>query len=553
MSVAHAFMQSERVSAVRSKSLFICLFLFMSCSNNDASNEQRPTGNDSISLEFHRISSTGLDPIQVVATINKKGIPSAGLTPSVSLTKGSLSAISDNGDGSYTFTITPTETGEYPVTVSYADISVTRTPIVLMSVHADWDQPMSVPGYVNTEGYEDGVTITPDGEYLFVQTGPQYFSGLFVMQASRANGGCGGATSRLTPNRCNHPWIDNTIGPYVAPERPGFFDGRYSGTTILHNANSWGIGVDQSPNYAISTMFYGFKRQSDGTFKEPFYVAFNDLNDGIVGPFGLSFMMNGDGTATTLFTFNDPTDPDKVDFDNDGIDDAESYFDVYKTRITLGQNNNLGDFVYSGTPETPPVRGTIFNSTLVDFGKTGLDGIAGTQGNSHLYAPGGIVKSIWIDDEFDQIGVGDSRDISVHILTSGDLDNGTWAKVTLPSNINGAEPNHEIQPFFDGNGLYFALTIKNVRNHEIFYSAYSGTHDQAGYSNNANWATPVRIVEIDTAVTTPGRIISLGEPTIGVYNGETYLYFVYVLVRAIDTQGTLIADVNLQAGFMKKK
>jgi len=534
--------------------IVVSLLLLLACSKKDAQpiDEQLPAA-DSISLEFHRISSAGLDPIQVIATISQNGVPSSGLSPSVTLTKGSISSITDNNDGSYTFIITPTETGEYPVTVSYANASITRTPLVLMEVHVDWDQPMSVPGYVNTEGYEDGVTITPDGEYLFVQTGPQYFSGLFVMLASRANGGCGGALSRLIPDRCNHPWIDNTIGPYTAPERPDFFDGRYSGTTILHNANSWGVGIEDAPNYPISTMFYGFKRQLDGTFKEPFYVAFNDVNDALIGPFGLSFMMNGDGTATTLFTFNDPTDPDMVDFDNDGMDDGESFFDVYQTTITLGQNNNLGDFVFSGVTGTLPVRGSSFNSTLVNFGKTGLDGIAGTQGNSHLYAPGGVVKSIWIDDEFDDIGVGDSRDISVHILTSGNLNNGTWIKVTLPSNINGAEPNHEIQPFFDGNGLYFALTIKDVRNHEIYYSAYSGTHDQAGYSNNANWATPIRILEIDTAVTTLGAIISMGEPTIGVYNGETYLYFVYAYVRAMDPIGPNLVDVNLQAGFIKKK
>ena len=87
--------------------------------------------------------------------------------------------------------------------------------------------------------------------------------------------------------------------------------------------------------------------------------------------FGLSFMMNGDGTATTLFTLNDLTDPDMVDFDGNGTDDAESYFDVYTSQVIMGQNNILGSFVFSGTRGTHPVRGTEFNSELVNFGKIG--------------------------------------------------------------------------------------------------------------------------------------------------------------------------------------
>ncbi len=544
------------------KFFILSLILLSSCKSSKNEEVQTPTPtpkptppvqiNYEISLAFNRLETTGLDNIQVVASITRNGTLTSGLSPSITATKGSLSSVTDNGNGTYTATLTPTSTGEYPVTVTYDSVSITRTPIVLADVHSDWGQPISVPGYVNTDGYEDGVTVTPDGEYLFVQTGPHYFSGIFVMQVARASGGCGGATSRLTPTRCNHDWIDNLIGSYTAPERPGFFDGRFNGNTLLHNSNSWNIANDASPNYALSTMFYGFKRQADGTFKEPFYVAFDDDNDALINPYGMSFLMNGDGTALMTFTFNDPTDPDMVDFDGDGNDDAESYFDVYHTTINLGQNNSLGEFVYSGTPGSHPVRGTTFNSSLVNFGKTGINGIAGTQGNSHLFKNSGSLNSIWIDDEFDTLGSDDSRDLSVHVLTSGNINSGTWTKVKLPSNVNQAEPYHEIQPYFNGQVLYFTRSQSGTTNPEVFYSTYSGSYDASGYGTNGNWGTPIKILASDTD-NSIGNIVSVGEPTEAVYNGETYLYFVYAVVRASDPQGTGVLDYNLQAGFIKKK
>jgi hypothetical protein len=129
-------------------------------------------------------------------------------------------------------------------------------------------------------------------------------------------GGCG--DDRLIPERCTHPWLDNTIEPYCGPERPGFLNNWFSGPTNLHNADSWGLGVDKSPIFAPSTMIYGFKRQTNGRFAEPFYF-FYDENDAIVNESGLSLMPHGDGS-----------------------DDVQSLHDVYTSEINLGQNNILG-------------------------------------------------------------------------------------------------------------------------------------------------------------------------------------------------------------------
>ncbi len=485
-----------------------------------------------IELAFSRIDNApGLDPFTVTATLLKDGTPTAGLQPTVQLQRGSHNGISDLGDGRYRFTVTPTQTGEHKITVSYESASQSRTALVFTSVHADWGQPMAVAGLVNTEGYEDGVTISPDGQYLFVQTGPQYFSAFFVYLEARANGGCGG--DRLVPTTCRHPWLDTLPGTYTAPERPGFFDGRFSGTNFLHNSNVWGIGDDQAPLFAFATMFYGFKKQPDGSFSEPFYVAFDDLNDAIANPFGMSFRNNANGSMTMVFAHNDG-DPSAT---ANGVD---SGFDVYTIDITPGQNTSLGQYDLG----QPPVRNSFFPSTMIDFGSVGTDGNFGTQGNPHLYAlSDGSIPSIWTDDEYDADA--DAGDLSVYTLSSGNFPDGNWNKTVLPATINAVKD--QIQPFFTGAGLYFTQET------DILYSAYTGTTDTAvDYANNNNWTSPVTILQKDAGDTPLGKIIAVGEPTIASENGRETLYFVYGYVRGIDTI-TGIADINMQAGFVRRK
>ena len=527
----------------------ILLLWTVACSNNGDSSTPapEPTSVIAIGLDFARLQTSTPNPFTVTATITKDGQALTGLSSrlQIDLGRGSYDSVTEIADGQYQFTVMPTQTGEYQVTVSYDKTAITRTALVVDEVHSGWGQPMAVSGLVNTAGYEDGITITPDGEYLFVQYGPIYFSGIHLFEIDRSLGGCSG--DRLNPTRCDHPWLDTTIGPYTGPERPGFFDGRFDGTTQLHNANSWGIGIEQAPIFAPSTMFYGFKRQPDGTFTEPFYVAFDDDNDALINASGLSFMMNGDGTATILFALDDPSDPDWVDLDGDGIDDVQSLHDIYTTDIVLGQNNSLGSFVYSGTPSTPPVRGTPFPSQLVNFGKTGLDGIAGTQGNPHLFQIDHTVKSIWTDDERDTGG--DRGDLAVYELTSGEFPNGSWSKALLPTLINQPWPSGEYQPFFTGSGLYYTH-ISDTALPEIYYSAYSGGQSNADYQNAAYWSTPEKIMAVNNA-DAEGKITAIGEPTIANYKGDEYLYFVYGYIRGYDSVSGL-PDINMQAGYIKK-
>ncbi len=530
------------------KHLFTALsiLLFVSCSSGSGSGDSSaPVW--SIEMDFFRIeNAAGLDPFVVNLTILRDGTPTAGLKPTTTLQRGTASTVTDQGDGRYFFQVTPTQTGEHEVTVAYGNASITRTPLVLKSVHADWNQPMAVPGLVNTAGYEDGVTITPDGQYLFVQTGPQHFSAIFVYLEARINGGCGG--DRLLPTVCRHAWLDTLPGPYTAPERPGFFDGRFSSTDFLHNANAWGIGIDQAPVFAYATMFYGFKKQPDGRFTEPFYIAFDDLNDAIANPFGMSFRMNSNGSATMVFAHNDGDASGFYDHDNNvATPEVDSGFDIYTLDITPGQNTNLGTYTI-GAIGQPPVRDpAFFPSEMIDLGKAGTDGIYGTQGNPHLYVLNdGSVHSIWTDDEYD-VGdnPGDDSDagfISVYTLSAGTFPNGTWEKTVLPGIINAASMQR--QPSFNGKGLYFTQDVN------VVYSTFNGNDTAADYADNTKWETPVMLLEKDQGDTPLGKIIAIGEPTVTSDNNS--LYFVYGYVRSVDP-ATGIADINMQAGFVERR
>ncbi len=500
-----------------------------------------------ISLDFNRLGNNSPNPFVVTASVFKNNVPESGLATDIEieLGRGNLGLVNEIAPGQYQFTVTPTQTGEHSVKITYENTTITRTALVLTSVHSDWGQPMAVSGFVNTPGYEDGVTVSPDGKYLFVQYGPLYFSAFQLFNLPRENGGCGG--NRLLPDRCTHPWLDKTIGPYIGPERPGFFDGRFSDTNMLHNANSWGVGVDESPIFAPSTMIYGFKRQPDGSFADPFYISFDDENDAIINASGLSLMMHGDGTATILFALDDPSDPDMVDLDGDGSDDVESLHDIFTAEIILGENNLLGTYVYSGTPGTPPVRGLPFESQLVNFGKTGINGIAGTQGNPHLYHINGEVQSIWTDDERDDGG--DRGDLAVYGLTAGTFPGGTWLKVLLPTIVNQPSPSDEIQPFFTGGGLYYTH-MSDTQLPEIYYARYSGTQALSDYQNANNWSSPERILAGDTDHTL-GKIVAVGEPTIAYFQGDEYLYFVYAYIRDFDSISGL-PDIDMQAGYIKR-
>ncbi len=265
-----------------------------------------------------------------------------------------------------------------------------------------------------------------------------------------------------------------------------------------------------------------------------------------MGPFGLSFVHGEGNAAQVASAFNDPENVDQVDFDGNGSDDAESFIDVFTMDITLGENTILGTYVPSGVAGTPPVRGTPFPATLANFGKVGIEGIAGTQGNPSLYAENGQVQAVFTDDEFDDGG--DHGELAVHVLESGSFPGGTWSKSLLPPQVNTAAAD-EIQPYFTGDGLYFTR-LGDGAIPAIRYAAYSGANTASAYSNAANWTDAVDIMTASDFI--EGGIAAVGEPTITVREGVETLYFVYAVVRGFDAVSGL-PDLNLQAGSIARE
>ncbi len=499
---------------IRLKIIFAALLLFLISCNSDSNSGGGVNPVYSLTLDFTRIEQPGLDPFEVTATLHKDGASLAGQALALDVPGGTVSPVADNGDGTYTFTVTPTGTGVYPVAVSYRTASVSRSALVLDTVGAA-GQPLAVPGnFVNTEGYEDGITITPDGQYLFVQYGPVYFSGVLNVSSI-----CSSASYSLydlngCAGRPNSEWIFNTIGPYGDSTRPGFPDSRISLGVISHLTS---VTVPNVVNgvAAFPTVFYGFRRQPDGTFAEPFKLAFDDQDKGVQGPFGLSFQMTGPGTANFVVAWDN--------YLNHLGDDGP---DVYTGTITMGQDTSLGTVTYdsngiisSATPSVAPVSFPTHTSP---------------EGNPHLYYDEtGVVKSIWTDDE------SVTKDLAVYTLVSGTYPGGTWSPVTLPAKINTSA--EESQPFFNGARLYLR------RGNKIVYHAYTGSGG-TDFDQDASWGDEVVVLE-SALNTTVGSIITVGEPTIAVVNGKTYLYFVYGIVRAAGLNGLL--DINMDAGFVE--
>lgn len=501
--------------------LILMLFSFViSCGGGGVSSSG---GGDGvlITLDFSRIdNASGLDPFKMTASVLNNGAPVTGAGLSLTIPKGAVSSVTDNGNGTYEFTVTPVNTGVYPVTVSYSGYSIKREALVVTELEAGAGQPQLVPGLVNTDGYEDGITITPDGEYLFIQYGPIYFSGIFLHQTICAEAGWSLYNLETCPAKSDSNWVFDTIGPYSTSSRPDFPVGAINAGKLKHldiEVPDIAKGIVLFP-----TVFYGFKRQSDGTFAQPFKVAFNDAK-GANGPFGLSFQMTGATTAKFAVAWNNYFDGNA---DGGTATEEDDKPDIYHGTITMGQNNNLGDVTYSGE---------LFSSISPNITPVSFSSHAGVQGNPHLYYDGtGEIKSIWTDDEQT------SHDLTVYVLTGGSYPDGTWTPITLPPKINTT--GSESQPFFTGTRLYLNRDVG------IVYHEFNGTHGTTDFADNTKWGNEVIVLKSGDVAS--GGIYGVGEPTIAVRDGKTLLYFAFVESRSAGVVPGRV-DYNLGAAFVE--
>ena len=232
--------------------------------------------------------------------LDEAGQPIAG--PDIAISAGGTS-------GTGHVHVTPTGPGQIPVTATSGSASVAKTAVVLATVDETWNQPELVRGLVNTGGWEDGPSISPDGQTLVLQYLPVSIDCIIGGDATKP--------------ACK------IVGPTGAPERPGM--------PGANRVNADGTYTNSCPGFSPpSTVVvppnaeWAFTRQPDGSFASPRPV-FYDGSDGCFGTFGL--FIGGDGAVTWAF-------------DNPLASGAKLHTD---TSLSLAASTVLGTFVVGQT------------------------------------------------------------------------------------------------------------------------------------------------------------------------------------------------------------
>ena len=417
---------------------------------------------------------------EIVATIHAEdasGSPVAGAPVKVTAQDGVAGDVTEASGGDYKVTITPSvPDGEVVIEAVSGGVQAKKTALVLSKVDDGWEQAEALSGVVNTPGWEDGASVSPDGEWLFIGT----YVPLDVFSCLVFGDGT-----------TTFPACNTTIGPIAAPERPDMLGAErvVSPTKIQHACPdlNFPAGGGETPFPVPPVSAYGFHRQKDGSYAEPFVVGY--AANGCLGPYGLSFAGPINGTsAAALFANDDPL--------TSGPGDTAT--DIYYAPITLGQKNILAKYSFDGQ------KVVVSDDVTV---RLPIPDLAGTQGNVNF--AGG---RLWWDDESMPEA---QRDLYVADVT------GTLPTATIsPAAIVGASrPNSgDIQPALDGDTLYW------MGEGAIFTSDLTSGADPAALDS---WTAEKPVVGAGSSA--EGRVLAVGEPTIA-HDGEgTWLYFVYIL------------------------
>jgi hypothetical protein len=446
-----------------------------------------------LSLAFHR--ADGGSPSAILAFVTASdtaGAPVSGLSVVVD-GRGVTTAATEDA-GFYLATIVPPFTsGELSLFAHLVggDGGAVRTALVLPGVSAAWDQPEPVAGLVNTPGTEDSSTVSPDGQWLIVGT----YSPIDVMCCSA---GCGG----YPPLGANNPACNLTPGPIAAPARPGMpgADRVLSSTLIdLADPDMCAAEPDGGPvqiagdagpyPFALFPVAdYGFHRQADGSYAEPFLITTG--SDGFPDePYCLTFLGNpkADGTVPVIFGYNVYSATDKVSH-------------PWVTTLTLGQTNALGSYTCNATLPGYPTF-TPNGITAVPVGPVGQ-----RAGNTSLAA---------VDSGFYLLSDDESADPPYveYSLWDGGAGYSDWAVAALP------EPGVDRrQPVAAGGRLFY------YRNRDIASVAWNGGSPGDGGSF-ADLATVLASEASPSGRV--GEVIAVGQPTFADVDGGVEMFFVY--------------------------
>lgn len=417
--------------------------------------------------------------------------------PTLTSTRGTVSALSLRGDGKHEATVTPDaqKSGEYTVTLSAAvsgsNVSVSHTAIVMEQVASGWGQPFSIDGLVNTGGTQDSLAVSPDGQYLFLQYYPVTLSCILG----------GDPNSAL----CQTP-----LGPVIAPQRPNMPGASRVGSNSVHHGCP-SLNFDSAPFPVPPIALYGFHLQADGSYAEPFVFMFTN-SDGCIAPWGPSLKSNGDGTYRMFMAFNDPR--------NSGT--ASDFAHIYDYNFTPGSTQTLGDASYSSGVQ---ISHFVLNKATV----AGADS---HRGNPHVYYNGNTPSLLFYDDETVA-----STSQYIHV---SNWNGSSWdAPVVLNFPLFNTTGYGDTQPYFDGTQLI-------LRNGSalLSYPYLGADFNSATLANPVAWGTPTTLLTPGTGATA-GNVVVVGEPTVATINGVQVLYFVYAIYQAN-------GSVNIRAGYVRK-
>ena len=447
-------------------------------------------------MEFQRMGS-GLGFEGQVTVTDQLGLVRSDEPVRMTCTRGQISSVTNEGEGVYTASVTPDEagTGEYEVTASIdrRPESVTRTALVLAEVRAHWDQPRKVRGLVNTAGWEDSISITPDGEWLFLVYSPVSISCFWG-----------------SPDACLQ-----AVGPWTAPHRPDFIgieriapDGTVANTCL-------GIPPQDMPWNLPPFTTYGFKRQTDGSFAEPFVIGVPG-SGGCILPGGLNAYPRADGSAHLLFSWNE--------FDSNGIQFAVAELPALGEFFALGQ----WEGVYG-------LDGRVENKQLNVLPIP--DGVVGLGFNVHGFMDSeGSIDHLWFDDEHNSWNL-----FVVSLQPGGSYPAGPWSPpVSAP--IPLLTGNEQAMPFFNGQHL-------SIRDQWAIVSArFLGGPGSSPLDPGLWEPYQVDLAGDPGAATQVGGIFIVAEPTRTdpdlTHDGKEYLYFNYAVLTPANTYDVRVGFVS---------
>jgi hypothetical protein len=454
------------------------------CSGNHHSSPDAPQAHDAaaapqVTLRMDRDASSTPNPIELTVRVeDPPGTPAAGRAVAVSAAGAAL-AVVDTGDGTYTARFVPqSASGEVPVVVSLdGAMAAERTALVLPIVGAKWNQPELVPGVVNTPGYEDSVEVSPDDQWLIVSSYSPIAAECLVSAHQPTDAVC-----------------QDVVGPYGPPERPGMLgaDRIVSATEVHHRCDPLCLTSPSGPDFSAPIpplASYGFHRQTDDTFAEPFVIGY--AADGFTyAQFGFDFVTAPQGNQADLVFAKRPTD---------------SYNEAFALHAALGAPIVLS--AYSCPSGTPVESSPIYTAM------TYADAPGTSHGNPCLR--GGY---LWFDNET----------ISPHTISVAPAT-GTFPALSIgasaPVAIANPSTEDRVQPFFDGDTLYFGSSSDNG----VSSAVLSGDPSQV-----SAWTSPTAELGGEGAgvVGQTNRIAAIGEPSVShAAQGPARLYFVYVIAR----------------------